>query len=185
MIVFDREKFADVVHHIIERCSGNPAKLGKVRLNKSLYFSDMVHYLWRDVPLTGAEYVKQPFGPVAVALSDVVEELRVFGRIDVQRVERFGFAQWHLKSRVPLESNRISEDEFELLGDVTDFVCDHTANVISELSHGPAWESRSLHEVIPYESAYMMVPYGEITDADVAQAREEFERIRAERRAAS
>lgn len=185
MVVFDREKFADVVHHIIERCSENPTKLGKVRLNKSLYFSDMVHYLWRGLPLTGAEYVKQPFGPVAVALSDVVEELCQAGRIEVKRVERFGFAQWHLRSLVSVETNRISKEEVELLGDVTDFVCDHTANVISELSHGPAWESRSLQEVIPYESAYMMVPHGEITDLDVARAREEFERIRAERRAAS
>ena len=78
------------------------------------------------------------------------------------------------------ETNLLSNDELCLLGDVTAFVCGHSAKVLSERSHGAAWEGRRIGEEIPYESAYLMLP-AETTSEDVAWAKRENERIRQER----
>lgn len=39
-VQFDREKFLDVIHLICDRIDA--AELGRVKLHKALYFSDMI-----------------------------------------------------------------------------------------------------------------------------------------------
>src|SRR5712691_12018835 len=50
--------------------------LGKTKLFKLLYFTDVTHIRTVGEPITGAEYRKFPFGPVPMQGNYVLKELR-------------------------------------------------------------------------------------------------------------
>ena len=64
----DREKFRSLVHYVCWRCADDPAKLGRVKLNKILWLTDFTSYYETGKPMTGARYVKRQFGPVPSAI---------------------------------------------------------------------------------------------------------------------
>jgi Protein of unknown function (DUF4065) len=172
---FDREKFLDVVHFICSQCE--PADLGKVKLHKILYFADMLAFLDEFKPLTGVEYQKQAFGPVAKHLTWAIDELAKQGRLCVTKREYFGFTKLDFVSIQLAPSHRLTNREVELLQGVIGFVCAKTATEISELSHNAAWHRARLGETIPYESAFGLIPV-EVTEQDLAASVAEAKRIR-------
>lgn len=156
-------KLKDVVHFICAECE--PRELGNVKLHKILYFADMLHYLNAGRPLTGVEYQKQQFGPVARHLSWAVNELCKEGRLRAQKRDYFGYKKTdYLADRE--SCGNISNIEREILMDVIDFVCSRSAKEISELSHQAPWEAAEMGETIPYCSAFGLLPK-EVTRADV------------------
>lgn len=173
---FDRDKFKFVVHYICARC--RPEELGNVKLHKILYFADMINFMSTGRPLTGVEYQKQQFGPTARHLSWALKELSAEGKLKIDRRDYFGFPKTdYITLKMP-DSKILSNEEAQILHDTIDFVCAHSAREISELSHMAPWEAVQLGDVIPYHSAYGMVP-AEVTDADVARGVAEARRIRA------
>src|SRR5208337_999071 len=82
-------KLKDVTHYVCYRCTQE--ELGNVKLHKILYFADMLHFLSERKPLTGVEYQKQAFGPVARHLSWAINELSKEGAIKVEKRDYFGF----------------------------------------------------------------------------------------------
>ena len=164
---FQREKFKAVVHYAIERSNSD---FGKVKLHKVLYFADMLHFIEHGAPLTGVDYVKQKFGPVARHLKWALDQLTSEGKISITVQSYFGFPKFDFAVHQPCESNSLSHDEKNLLDEVVRFVADHNATSISELSHNEAWEAVDLGDVIPYETAYWLVPM-EVTDSDIAWGR--------------
>lgn len=162
-VQFDRKKFLDIIHYISERCAAD--ELGRVRLHKILYFSDMLYYLSTSRPLTGEEYIKQKFGPTARHLQSALRELERDGRVRVQERSYFGFPKQDFIPQKPLDVSCLEESERELIDVVIDFVCARTAKEISELSHNDAWRLAEMGEAIPYFMAYSLVPC-EITDDD-------------------
>ncbi len=61
----NREKLKALVQYICFRCS-DPSLLGKTKLNKVLYYSDFAAYVRLKASITGEQYVKHQFGPVAL-----------------------------------------------------------------------------------------------------------------------
>lgn len=173
---FDRRKFLAAVHYVCARQT--PSDLGRVKLHKALYFADMLHFLQVGRPLTGVDYIKQQFGPTARHMAWAIRELERAGKLKVTERDFFGFPKTDFLSISEPASSELSEPERDLLDAVSDFVCLHNAKEISELSHNEAWESVENGEVIPYFSAYSLVPC-EITDADVAWAEQEWKRLEA------
>jgi uncharacterized phage-associated protein len=177
-IQFDRAKLLDVIHYV---CAKVPtAELGRVKLHKVLYYADMLHFAASGRPLTGVEYQKQPFGPVARHLSWAVRALAEDGRMDVKRRDYFGFPKYDFVTLRAPDTSRLSQRELQLLDDVVDFVCARSAREISELSHNAAWESVAVGERIPYYTAFDLQPV-EISDEDVEWGASEARRILAER----
>lgn len=159
----DREKLKEAVLLIASHCP--PQELGNVKLHKTLYFSDMLFFLREGRPLTGVDYLKQKFGPVARHLSNAVSALEAEGRLSVSEQEYFGL---YKKTYTPVKQyvrERLSEDEETLIREVADYVRGKSAKEISEISHNAAWESVELGEVIPYFTALRLAPV-EVTDAD-------------------
>lgn len=167
---FDRQKFLAVVHHICAR--QKPSDLGRVKLHKALYFADMLHFLEFGRPLTGVDYIKQQFGPAARHLTWAIRELRNKGRLQVTERQFFGLPKTDFVAIAGSDLHPLSEHERHLLDEVSDFVCAHKAKEISEISHNAAWEAVDYGEIIPYYSAYALVP-SEVTDEDVAWAKSE------------
>lgn len=168
---FDRQKFKDVIHYIVEKT--RPALLGRVKLHKALYFSDMVWFIAEGRGLTGVEYRKQPMGPVASGLGLALNELEKEGRIRVGNADYFGFNKADFSSLQPAPSERLTDKERELIDDVVEFVChNNTARSISEFSHTRVWEASENGAVMPYFTALNLLPV-EIEDAAINWAREE------------
>jgi uncharacterized phage-associated protein len=174
-VQFDRPKLKDVVHYIVSRFE-DPRDLGNVKLHKILYFSDMLMYAATGAPVTGVEYQKQQFGPVARHLTWALKALAKDGRITARREEYFGFPQLHLRASTPPPLEQLSDLERRLIDDVIDFVRGRSAREISDLSHTAVWESRKTGETIPYFTAFSLVPTV-VTDADVAWGVEEARRL--------
>jgi len=172
----DREKLKDVVHYICSKCN-EPSELGNVKLHKILYFADMLHYKATLKPLTGVEYRKQQFGPVALHLSWAIGELEREGRITVGVRDYFGFEKKEYISLAPPPP--LGNFAPGLLDDVIDFVRSHSAKEISELSHNAAWSAAGMGEVIPYFSVLAWEP-AEVTEDDIAWGVGEANRLKAE-----
>lgn len=168
---FDREKFKVVVHYIVAHTS--PEELGRVKLHKTLYFTDMLRFLSTGNPLTGAEYRKQPFGPCASFLTWALDELEQEGGIKQSRESYYGYEKHRFELLRPPPIERLDDDARALIDETIDVVCrNNTARSISELSHTRAWESVSMGDVMPYHSAVNILPV-EIDDDAVNWAIEE------------
>ncbi len=174
-VQFSRPKLKDVVHYIVSRFD-DPRELGNVKLHKILYFSDMCMYAATGTPITGVEYQKQQFGPVARHLTWAVKDLAKDGRIQAEQGEYFGFPQLRLVSVQAPSEEGISRLERDLLDDVIAFVRGRSAREISDLSHTEIWDSRKIGETIPYYTAFNLAP-SVVTDADVSWGVAEAKRL--------
>jgi hypothetical protein len=146
----------------------------------------MLHYRATFQPLTGVEYQKQQFGPVARHLSWALAELQREGRISVTTRDYFGFIKKDYQSLTPPSLVRIKNFAPQIIDDAIDFVCARTAREISELSHNEAWRQTRIGQVIPYYTVFSLEP-SYLTDDDVqdsiAEARALRPAIEAEQRA--
>lgn len=172
----DRDKFKDVVHYICANCSVE--ELGNVKLHKALYFADMMTFISSGRPMTGVEYQKQKFGPVARHLTWAINELCKDGRLRAEKRDYFGFTKVDYVSLQHPSTRSLSNEEIHLLNEVIDFVCNKTAKELSELTHDAAWRAAKMGEVIPYYAAHGILPAA-VSDADMDAAIKEAKRIRA------
>lgn len=177
-VQFDREKLKEAVWLIAAYCPLE--ELGNVKLHKILYFSDMLLFLQEGRPLTGVDYIKQKFGPVARHLSAAVSELVANGTMRVTEEEYFGLYKKNYVSLKEFKKNRLTEHEIELIKEVADFVRGKSAKEISELGHRSVWEAAELGESLPYFTALHLVP-AEVNDDDRSWARESAQRYAVER----
>ncbi|HYL33875.1 MAG TPA: Panacea domain-containing protein [Stellaceae bacterium] len=156
-IQFDRQKFKEVILYICARTARD--RLGAVKLNKTLYYSDMLQFAFTGHPITGAKYRKRPFGPTADDVLPALRGLVKEGALKIETEKYFGYTKTiYVPLREPDES-QLHESERSLLNDAIEFVCNqNTAKTISEFSHNMAWEMVTMGEEIPYHSAFSLFP---------------------------
>src|SRR5581483_10389614 len=75
-----------LVHYVIAKAK--TSRLGSVRLNKILWYIDVLTYKAAGRSLTGETYVKQPRGPVAEHLPRILGELEHSGAIAIRTSHR-------------------------------------------------------------------------------------------------
>lgn len=175
-VQFDRAKFKDAVHYICSKCPVD--ELGKVKLHKILYFADMMHFIQTGVPLTGVQYQKQRYGPMARHLGWAIDELIKENRLRVEKRDYFGFEKVDYHALGVVDSERLNGHARRVLDEVIEFVRSRSAKTISELSHSAAWDAVGMGDTIPYYSAYGLYQATEVTDEDVDAAIAEARRIR-------
>jgi hypothetical protein len=103
---FDREKMRAVILHTAHSCA--PEGLGAVKLNKVLYFLDMISYAHWRTPVTGATYRKRPNGPTSDQLLFALRDMSRDGDILTKRVDYHGY--WKI------EYHPLTEEPREVLG---------------------------------------------------------------------
>lgn len=154
---FDRDKMRAVILHACYACE--PEDLGAVKLNKVLYYTDMIGYAHRRQAVTGATYRKRPNGPTTDQLLFQLREMEREGEIEVRSVDYHGFTK---KEYIPLVDEPeaiLNEVERDILNDVVEFVCRrNTAKSISDYSHKLPWEMAEMGGEIPYHSAMLLFP---------------------------
>jgi hypothetical protein len=164
------EKFNSLIHYICEKCK-DPTKLGAIKLNKILYFSDFIFYKLTGKPITESIYMKRQFGPVPEQILPALEELESQNKIRVRDTIYYDKPKKEYISLTDPDIKRFSSEEISLVDKVIDIIVNgHTASSISELSHNRIWEIADIGEEIPLYTAFAS-DYAEINEKDMEWAK--------------
>jgi len=167
---FNYEKFKTLVHYICHTADRD--ELGATKLNKILWYSDIISYVNSGKPLTGSVYIKRQFGPVPRDILRALEDLSDEGKMVVRDVPFFRDKKREFVSLADPDVSRFKAPEIALVADILHLICHHhTAESISELTHDTIWELAEIGEEIPYCAIYG-APLGEINEDDIRWAKE-------------
>jgi hypothetical protein len=142
----DRTK--QVAHYVIAR--SRPELLGATKLNKVMWFADVLAYRMIGKTITGQEsYQKQRHGPVPNNIVISIRSLINDGAITKRNAPTpSGIRHEYLWLKEP-NVNLFSAQEIDILNQMIDAVCEnYTAASISEFSHDPLWEETPMFEQI-------------------------------------
>lgn len=148
------QKFKNILLYILERCAGKP-NVGETVLHKLLYFSDFNYYELYEEHLSGAKYLKLPYGPIPQELDAIIIQM-----IDNGQLQRVKTAYHHssLVRYLPLQKANLTElkaSEKETLDRVIEQMSDWSALAISNFAHKDLpWLATKEGEEINYELAF-------------------------------
>jgi len=148
----NKTKLKAMVHYIAEKAPNR--LLGKVKLNKILWFSDREAYIYLGRTISGETYLKFRLGPVSQHIQEIVDELVKEKKVAVRKVrdfdhERFEFIS--LESMSTEEFAHFSPEEISILDEHIAVICyKHTAKSISDLSHDETWRAFPEGVAIPF-----------------------------------
>jgi len=163
------EKLKSLVHYVCEKAE-NPSVLGSIKLNKVLWYSDVINYLNYGNSITLETYVKRQHGPVPKHILSIIQNLIIEQKIIRSRVDHFGYIKNEYIALQVADKNIFSGEEMAVINDSFEYVClGHTAKSISEETHGTIWQIAQMGEVIPYESVFASI-VGEVNEEDIEWA---------------
>lgn len=167
---FDQDRLKTLVHYICYQCH-DPSVLGAIKLNKILWYSEVIAFGRSGDSLTGETYVKQQFGPVPRHVLGIIEDLKAEGALVTREVEFYGKLKKKYIALKKPDITMFTADEISLVDSVIDVVCHkHTASSISMASHDAIWKLAEIGEEIPLYAA-LASELGEITEHDVKWAK--------------
>jgi len=177
MINYDNTKFKELLLYVSERSVGDP-HFGKTKLNKILYYIDFQSYGMSGEPVSGAHYVRRPYGPVPREIVRARRELEETGAARVEAAVRFGYPQGRLVAQRPADTSVFSKSEMELIDDVLRALRGMSAVEVSELSHRePGWRVAKDGEQIPYCTVFLSSR--SVTDDDLRRGQEIYQALSA------
>jgi hypothetical protein len=138
---------------------------GVVKLNKTLFHSDMLSFRRYGVPITGNKYKKDERGPVPVHVKPTQDKMEARNEIRVLHEDKYGLTQRRV---VPLrrpDLTLFTGRDIAIVDEVIDRLWHKTGTQVSEESHGIQWNTRALEDFIPYEASYLSDE--PVTPADV------------------
>lgn len=145
----DMEKLKRLTHYICacaDRCL-----LGAIKLNKILWYSDIIAYRELGKPITGETYIKQNFGPVPKHIKEVLGVLVLEKKVIERDVPRYSYIKREYVSLTDPDISPFSNEEIEIVNFVTENICENfTAPEISEYSHNDLWHFAEMGEELPY-----------------------------------
>jgi uncharacterized phage-associated protein len=168
-------KFKELVHYICEKAE-DPSCLGAIKLNKVLWYSDVVNYLATGRSITGETYVKRQHGPVPRDVLRAIQALVKEGKIERGKVDHFGWIKNEYISIFESDKNMFSGSEMSFIDAAFQHVCmQHTAMSVSEETHDQVWKMADMGEIIPYEAVFASM-VGEVDETDLDWAKAELQK---------
>lgn len=165
------DKLKKLTHYICDRCN-DPTTLGATKLNKILWYSDRLAFLWLGKPITNETYIKKQFGPVPKHIDEVVSFLEDEGDLVEKWVRDIYPRREYISLKEP-DISVFSAEEISLVDGLIDKICNHhTATSISNASHGKIWELASIGEDIPHATIFAD-ELGDIDEHDIDWAQRE------------
>ena len=167
------DRLETLIHHITTLCE--PERLGRTRLAKILWLSDLEHFRKTGRTISQADnYRKDDFGPRHYRLYEAIDALAAAGHV-VPRQSLTPVGQ--RQELVPLtkpDVGMFSADEIATVDRITAAVIRLTAKEASDLTHEEVWESTVYNERIPVASVApvsgQMTPEIETWAADIFDA---------------
>jgi hypothetical protein len=158
MAPFDLERFQALILYIAHR-RRDDVRFGRTKMAKVLFYSDFSIYEDQGEPLTGATYIRMPFGPFPKALDKAEEALEAKG-LAVLAYDVEG--EYEEKRIIPIKgppdlSGLFEEWQILVVNDWIDRIAAASAKQISDLSHShPGWLlAERVGDEIPYETAVL------------------------------
>lgn len=145
------DRLATLIHHITTLCE--PDRLGRTRLAKILWLSDVERFRKTGATISGADdYRKDEYGPRHHRFYEAIDILQRDGCvISRQSLTPVGPRQ----ELVPLTNPDVSifsADEIAIVDRITAAVIKLSAKEASDLTHDEVWEAANYNERIPVAS---------------------------------
>ena len=154
------DRAATLIHHITTLCE--PERLGRTRLAKILWLSDVEYFRKTGRTITGADdYRKDEFGPRHRRFYEAIDALKREKKV----VERQSFTpvapRHELVPLVKPDVSDFSAEEIAIVDRITAAIIRLSAKEASDLTHDELWESALYNERIPVAAAAPIA--GELT----------------------
>jgi len=153
----NREKFRELILYVARKCARDDG-FGKTKLNKVLWWADFQAFARLGASITGAKYMRLPWGPVPTALLPVLDELVREGLVDIATRSTAGSRrQERVTARRAANESQFSPAELEIVNTVVNALWGKRAVGVSSLSHEKSigWRLATDREVIPYETVFV------------------------------
>jgi hypothetical protein len=171
----DMEKLEEAIHYVCATCTAAD-RLGAVKLNKILFYSDMLHYAETGMSITGATYAKRQKGPVPKQVVPAIDNLVRAGRLTCRNISVFDMVRRQYDAHGDINIGAFSADEIDRINMMIRFVCDQTAEEVSNLTHTIVWDAAEMGEELPYET-FLVSYVEELTEERLARAGEKLGEI--------
>jgi hypothetical protein len=125
---------------------------GRVKLNKLVWRAYFKSFYERHQPITGRIYQKLEFGPALIEMIPVMNDLLRDGELEI----RFHGDKKEFRpvAKVDPALNLFSPQDIDYLLESLRHYWDMTGTETSDQSHGIAWRSRNIGDLMPYEASY-------------------------------
>jgi hypothetical protein len=157
---FDERKLRELILYVTRKCVKDDPKVGSVKLNKTLYYSDFFSFIRKGKAITGVEYRRDNLGPAPVGIRSAVQRLEVEGALYIYAAPTPAGRKHkqHLPLRDP-DLSVFSAEEIAIVDDVIDMLRGMTGPEVSDMSHEHAgWSFAAQGETIPYFTALLPDP---------------------------
>lgn len=157
-IEFDRGKFEELIVYIATRLPPRAA-LGRVKLAKLLMQSDFTAFVRLGRSITGATYIKAPFGHLAREQDSIEGRLEHAKRLAVVEEDYYGKTLKHISAQDDPDMTGFSEDEIAIIEGALRLYGHESASYLTELSHQEiGWIVADADEEIPYDAVFLERP---------------------------
>lgn len=164
-------RLKDMVHYVVRHTT--PERLGATKLNKVLWFADVMHYRLHGRTISGATtYQKNHYGPTPEGIGHVLSELKKDGAIAERGSMTPAGPRREYVWLEDVDASVFTAEEVDTILQVIEWATQMSAKEISDLSHDTLWEETPLGCAISVAAA--SVSPGEPDDEDLAWARQCF-----------
>lgn len=158
----------NVILYILSKCAGKP-NLGKIVMNKLLYFIDFNYHEKYHESLTGMTYIKMPMWPVLKDAEELLQQMKDEWLIDIVQWEYFWYMQTRLIPKTAPNMQQFTVAQLAEIDYVINQYWDKTWKWLTEFSHGdaPRRLTSKIGDEISYNFAHYRDPlYRVTTDED-------------------
>ncbi|MBU1152323.1 DUF4065 domain-containing protein [Patescibacteria group bacterium] len=160
------KKFREVLLYMLSKIGAKP-NVGETALYKLLYFIDFDFYEKFEAQLTGAQYIKNHYGPTPVEFKKVIEDMEQKGEVERVRSKYFQYDQKKYLPRREPDLRNLSAREIKHIDEVLARLSDKNANELTSYSHSDVpWKVHKQGEIISYESVFYRDPEHSIRNYD-------------------
>ena len=168
----NQKKLQELVLYVSMKSEGDEG-FGKVKLNKLLFFSDFLAFLYHGASITGQDYQALQQGPAPKAMLPVLTAMQKRGEVAIREKEYHGLKQQRVFCLRPPDTSLFDPKEIALVDEVITKHWGQNGADVSEKSHKfIGWALAKQGETIPY--SVVMVGKRELTIAE-REAGVEFE----------
>lgn len=148
------ELLKEAILYIADKSQNSPA-FGATKVNKYLYYADLISFARHGEPITGSPYQHLPNGPAPVKLMQARQALIDAAAVKVEERLYFTRKQSRLVPLKAYQVERLKQRDRELLDEVMEALGNANASEVSTASHGMAWMTTEDGELIPYNSVFL------------------------------
>lgn len=144
-------RIRDIIHYVISYCSDKGFdRLGKILLNKVIWFIDKESYRLNCKTISGQEtYVRMPEGPVVKNMDQYLDELEASGKITIEKERFYNLFRYSFTPKQNNDGRMFDVEEKKMIKAYTDYVWQLTGEETSDISHDLLWENTNNGQEIP------------------------------------